>query len=123
MFGMLIGAGIKLLAETALDRHDMLVIAVSIGVGRVPDPGAVDEGLGKGDEAAARHGDALVFAPLGKGQPQVDQRDVAAPPRQREQQPTQHAAQRPQPGQRQARQRAHQPDPGVAHAACSRGVL
>jgi len=34
MFGMLIGAGIKLLAETALDRHDMLVIAVSIGVGQ-----------------------------------------------------------------------------------------
>ncbi|MDT9591508.1 nucleobase:cation symporter-2 family protein [Nocardioides zeae] len=41
MFGMLLGAGIKLLAETALDRHDMLVIAVSIGVGQgiaaVPD--------------------------------------------------------------------------------------
>ncbi|NUL60607.1 purine permease [Brevibacterium luteolum] len=41
MFGMLIGAGIKLLAETSLDRHDMLVIAVSIGVGQgfaaIPD--------------------------------------------------------------------------------------
>ncbi|MFW6774216.1 uracil-xanthine permease family protein [Nocardioides sp. CPCC 205120] len=34
MFGMLLGAGIKLLAEEALDRHDMLVIAVSIGVGQ-----------------------------------------------------------------------------------------
>ncbi len=34
MFGMLIGAGIKLLAETRLDRHDLLVIAASIGVGQ-----------------------------------------------------------------------------------------
>lgn len=45
MFGMLLGAGIKLLAETPLGRHDMLVIAVSIGVGQgfaaVPDSMAV----------------------------------------------------------------------------------
>ncbi len=34
MFGMLLGAGIKLLADTNLDRHDLLVIAVSIGVGQ-----------------------------------------------------------------------------------------
>ncbi|WP_208006832.1 uracil-xanthine permease family protein [Aeromicrobium phragmitis] len=41
MFGMMLGAGIKLLAESPLDRHDMLVIAVSVGVGQgfaaVPD--------------------------------------------------------------------------------------
>lgn len=34
MFGMLLGAGIKLLADAPLDRHDLLVIAVSIGVGQ-----------------------------------------------------------------------------------------
>lgn len=34
MFGMLLGAGIKLLADSSLDRHDLLVIAVSIGVGQ-----------------------------------------------------------------------------------------
>lgn len=34
MFGMLLGAGIKLLADSPLDRHDLLVIAVSIGVGQ-----------------------------------------------------------------------------------------
>lgn len=34
MFGMLLGAGIKLLSDSKLDRHDMLVIAVSIGVGQ-----------------------------------------------------------------------------------------
>lgn len=41
MFGMMLGAGIKLIAENPLDRHDMLVIAVAIGVGQgfaaVPD--------------------------------------------------------------------------------------
>ena len=34
MFGMLLGAGIKLLADSPLDRHDLLVIAVSVGVGQ-----------------------------------------------------------------------------------------
>lgn len=34
MFGMILGAGIKLLADSALDRHDLLVIAVAIGVGQ-----------------------------------------------------------------------------------------
>lgn len=34
MFGMLLGAGIKLLADSTLDRHDLLVIAVSVGVGQ-----------------------------------------------------------------------------------------
>ncbi|WKN47950.1 uracil-xanthine permease family protein [Nocardioides sp. Arc9.136] len=34
MFGMLLGAGIQLLAECRLDRHDLIVIAASIGVGQ-----------------------------------------------------------------------------------------
>ncbi|WP_338749671.1 uracil-xanthine permease family protein [Janibacter alittae] len=34
MFGMLLGAGVKLLADSPLDRHDLLVIAVSVGVGQ-----------------------------------------------------------------------------------------
>lgn len=34
MFGMLLGAGVKLLADSALDRHDLLVIAVAVGVGQ-----------------------------------------------------------------------------------------
>ena len=45
MFGMILGAGIKLLADTRLDRHDLLVIAVSIGIGQglavVPEVSAV----------------------------------------------------------------------------------
>jgi xanthine/uracil permease len=34
MFGMLLGAGIQLLSECRLDRHDLIVIAASIGVGQ-----------------------------------------------------------------------------------------
>lgn len=34
MFGMLLGAGVKLLADSGLDRHDLLVIAVAVGVGQ-----------------------------------------------------------------------------------------
>ena len=34
MFGMVAAAGVKLLAESALDRHDLLVIAVAIGAGQ-----------------------------------------------------------------------------------------
>ncbi len=44
MFGMVLGAGVKLISESALNRHDMLVIAVSVAVGQgfAAVPGAVD---------------------------------------------------------------------------------
>lgn len=41
MFGMVLAAGIKLIAAASLDRHDLLVVAVSVGLGQglalVPD--------------------------------------------------------------------------------------
>lgn len=34
MFGMVLATGVKLIAESPLDRHDLLVIAVSVGLGQ-----------------------------------------------------------------------------------------
>jgi hypothetical protein len=94
--------------------RDLEARAHHIGVA-VPQPGAVQEGLGEIHKGLARQRLPFGLAALRKAQRQVGQHHLASRRHQRIQHPTQHGAQTANPGQRQRRNQPHEQDTGMGH--------